>query len=155
MVVEENHYNTKTSPQFYRLFTIIDCLACMFLSKLYMHLSTGTRYRFHYPSQFNVRMSSFFYILRLCLILIITVGSGFPRPTREVSVRSSVNSNSGNVLLWWDWGTHGLYLLWCVKFIQLNQPDCMNGRNQGEILSNFTKQWGRLTSYVTLPLFLV
>lgn len=128
--------------------TITDCLACVFLSKLYMHLSLGTRYRFHYLSQFNVQMSSFIYMLSLCLVLIVIVGFCFLRPTREVSIRCSVNSDSGNILLWSGWSTHGLYLLWCTEVVHLSQTDCMYGRNWGEILSNSTKQWGRLTWHV-------
>ncbi|XP_009580207.1 PREDICTED: uncharacterized protein LOC104079764, partial [Fulmarus glacialis] len=50
---EENCYTTKTSPEFYTPVTIIDCLAFVFLSKMYVRLSPGTRSRFHYLSQFN------------------------------------------------------------------------------------------------------
>lgn len=41
----------KISPEFYTLFTIIDLITCVFLSKLHVHLCPGTRFRSHCLSQ--------------------------------------------------------------------------------------------------------
>lgn len=105
----------KTSPEFYILFTIIDCVACVFLPKLHIHWSLGTRFRSRCLSQStNIR---FYFHTPQCLILIIIVGFLFSWP-REVRTRSAVNAYAG-VLLGSDRSPCGLHLPWWIDVAQL------------------------------------
>lgn len=101
----------KNSPEFYILFTVIDCVACVFLSKLHVHLSLETRFRSHCLSQ-SMNVGFHFHTLSVshsdhyCGILFSMTQGG------ENQV--SVNANAGD-LLGSDWSPHGLHFLWCIE----------------------------------------